>query len=84
MSDPPDILEHMFERRGVASHLDSARDQLCAERRAVALKVIESGRFAQARMAEMSHASEDLIVDDWELVAAELGVELGIVAGPAP
>ena len=73
----------MFESRGVISHLDSARDQLRAERRAVALKVIEAGRFALARMSEMGHAFEDLIVDDWELVAAELGVELGISRGRA-
>lgn len=73
----------MFESRGVASHLDATRDQLRAERKAVALKVIEAGKFAQARMSEMGHASEDLIVDDWELVAAELGAELGISRGRA-
>jgi Domain of unknown function (DUF222) len=73
----------MFERSGVVSHLDSTRDQLRAERKAVALKLIEAGKFALARMAQLGHAFEDLIVDDWELVAAELGVELGISRGRA-
>ena len=50
---------------------------------AVAGKVIEAGRFALARMAELGHAFEDLIVDDWELAAAELGAELGISRGRA-
>ena len=73
----------MFESRGAAIHLDAARDQLRAERAAVALKVIEAGRFALTRMAELGHAFEDLIVDDWELAAAELGAELGISRGRA-
>ncbi|KRD06824.1 hypothetical protein ASE48_12800 [Mycobacterium sp. Root265] len=73
----------MFEILCVASHLDATRDQLRAERQAVALKVIEAGKFAQARMAELGHSFEDLIVDDWELVAAELGAELGISRGRA-
>ncbi len=73
----------MFENRGVASHLDAARDQLRSERRAVAAKILEAGRFALARMAELGHAFEDLIVDDWELAAAELGAELGISRGRA-
>lgn len=74
----------MFESvRGVATHLDAARDQLRAERTAVAAKVLEAGRFALARMAELGHAFEDMIVDDWELAAAELGAELGISRGRA-
>ncbi|KRD04975.1 hypothetical protein ASE48_20285 [Mycobacterium sp. Root265] len=73
----------MFEGRGTTAHLDGARDQLRAERMAVALKLIEAGRFALARMAELGHAFEDLIVDDWELAAAELGAELGISRGRA-
>ncbi len=73
----------MFESRGATAHLDAARDQLRAERVAVALKVIEAGRFALARMVELGHAFEDLIVDDWELAAAELGAELGISRGRA-
>jgi hypothetical protein len=73
----------MFDSRGVSFHLDAAREHLRVERRGVALKVIEAGRYALARMAELGHAFEDLIVDDWELVAAELGVELGISRGRA-
>ncbi|WBP92923.1 phage major capsid protein [Mycolicibacterium neoaurum] len=73
----------MSEKRGVGVHLDAARDQLLAERVAVAAKVVAAGRFALARMAELGHGSEDLIVDDWELVAAELGAELGISRGRA-
>ncbi|MCF6388909.1 hypothetical protein L2K20_18170 [Mycobacterium sp. MBM] len=73
----------MFDTRSVASHLDAARDQLRAERTAVAAKILAAGRFALARMAELGHAFEDLIVDDWELAAAELGAELGISRGRA-
>ncbi|MGN7780955.1 DUF222 domain-containing protein [Mycolicibacterium sp. 22603] len=73
----------MSEKRGVGVHLDAARDQLLAERVAVAAKILAAGRFALARMAELGHGFEDLIVDDWELVAAELGAELGISRGRA-
>ena len=73
----------MFDVSQVSTHLDAARDQLRAERAAVALKVIEAGRFARARMVELGHTFEDLIVDDWELVAAELAAELGISRGRA-
>ncbi|SDF08691.1 protein of unknown function [Mycolicibacterium neoaurum] len=73
----------MSERSGVGVHLDAARDQLRTERTAVAAKVLAAGRFALARMAELGHGFDDLIVDDWELVAAELGAELGISRGRA-
>jgi hypothetical protein len=73
----------MFETSGAAAHLDAAREQLRAERCAVAEKMVAAGRFALVRMAELGHAHEDLIVDDWELVAAELGAELGISRGRA-
>ncbi|MGU3654379.1 DUF222 domain-containing protein [Mycolicibacterium sp. A43C] len=73
----------MSERSSVGVHLDAARHQLLAERTAVAAKVLAAGRFALARMAELGHRLQDLIVDDWELVAAELGAELGISRGRA-
>ncbi|MEX7472859.1 DUF222 domain-containing protein [Mycobacterium adipatum] len=63
--------------------LDAARDQLRAERTAVAAKILAAGRFALARMVELGNAFEDLIVDDWEVVAAELGAELGLSRGRA-
>ncbi len=80
-----DMIEHQFEGPGmvVADHLDAARDQLRAERVAVAAKILAAGRFALARMAELGHAFEDMIVDDWELAAAELGAGLGISRGRA-
>ncbi|MEH3137325.1 MAG: DUF222 domain-containing protein [Mycolicibacterium neoaurum] len=79
------MIEHQFGGPGmvVADHLDAARGQLLAERTAVAAKVLAAGRFALARMAELGHGFDDLIVDDWELVAAELGAELGISRGRA-
>lgn len=73
----------MFEESGTVAHLDSARDHLRTERRAVAEKMVSAGRFALARMAELGHTFEKWIVDDWELVAAELGVELGVSRGRA-
>ncbi|AMO03955.1 MULTISPECIES: HNH endonuclease signature motif containing protein [Mycobacteriaceae] len=73
----------MSERSGVGVHLDAARAQLHVERVAVAAKVVAAGRFALARMVELGHGLQDLIVDDWELVAAELGAELGISRGRA-
>lgn len=63
--------------------LDAARDQLRAERTAVAAKILAAGRFALARMVELGNAFEALIVDDWEVVAAELGAELGLSRGRA-
>lgn len=72
----------MFEVRGL-THLDSARDHLRDERKAVAHKLVAAGRFALDRMAQLGHSFENWIVDDWELVAAELGVELGISRGRA-
>ena len=79
------MIEHQFEASGmvVADHLDATRDQLLAERVAVAAKILAAGRYALARMAELGHGFDDLIVDDWELVAAELGAELGISRGRA-
>ena len=73
----------MFESGGVLTHLDAARAELRAERRAVAHKLVAAGRFALDRMAELGNSHEDWIVDDWELVAAELGAELGISRGRA-
>ncbi|WP_395309166.1 DUF222 domain-containing protein [Mycobacterium sp. AMU20-3851] len=73
----------MFESRGALTHLDAARAELTAERKALAHKLVAAGKFALARMAEMGHSYEDCIVDDWELAAAELGVELGISRGRA-
>ncbi|MEH3131352.1 MAG: DUF222 domain-containing protein [Mycolicibacterium neoaurum] len=73
----------MSERSGVGVHLDAARDQLHAERTAAVAKILAAGRFALARMAELGHRCEDMIVDDWDLVAAELGAELGISRGRA-
>ena len=69
MSYPGGMIERMSEVRGVGVHLDAARDQLHAERVAVAAKILAAGKFALARMAELGHGCEDLIVDDWELVA---------------
>ena len=45
--------------------------------------MVAAGRFAMARMAELGNTHENWIVDDWELVAGELGVELGISRGRA-
>ncbi|WP_395309482.1 DUF222 domain-containing protein [Mycobacterium sp. AMU20-3851] len=73
----------MFDGSGAVTHLDSARDQLRAERAAVAHKLVAAGKFALARMAELGYSFDDLIVDDWELAAAELGAELGISRGRA-
>lgn len=73
----------MFEMSGAAAHLDAAREQLRAERCAVAEKMVAAGRFALVRMAELGHTLERWIVDDWELAAAELGVELGVSRGRA-
>lgn len=73
----------MFEALRVTTHVDSAREHLRTARRAVAEKIVSAGRFALARTAELGHTFERWIVDDWELVAAELGVELGVSRGRA-
>lgn len=73
----------MFESSGALTHLDAARTQLRTERRAVAEKMVAAGRFAMTRMAELGNTFESWVVDDWEMVAAELGVELGVSRGRA-
>ncbi|KAA0109414.1 HNH endonuclease signature motif containing protein [Mycolicibacterium sp. P9-22] len=73
----------MFDGSAVATHLDSTREHLRAERAAIADKLISAGTFALARMAELGHSHQDWIVDDWELAAAELGADLGISRGRA-
>jgi hypothetical protein len=72
----------MFEDHPT-THLDGMREQLRAERKAVAHKLMAAGRFAVSRMAELGNSHESWIVDDWELVAAELGADLGISRGRA-
>ncbi|MGU3503098.1 DUF222 domain-containing protein, partial [Mycobacterium sp. C31M] len=64
-------------------HLDAARDGLVTERAATATKVLAAGRFALDRMLELGNTFDKWVVDDWELIAAEVGVELGISRGRA-
>ena len=41
------------------------------------------GRFTQRRMEQMSGEHDFWCVDDWEVIAAEIGAELGISRGRA-
>jgi hypothetical protein len=49
-----------------------------AERAAFARQLLAVGRFAQHRMEQMSGEHDVWCVDDWEVIAAEIGAELGI------
>ena len=44
---------------------------------------MEVGRFTQRRMEQMSGEHDFWCVDDWEVIAAEIGAELGISRGRA-
>jgi Domain of unknown function (DUF222) len=54
-----------------------------AERAAFARQLLAVGRFAQRRMRQMSGEHDLWCVDDWEIIAAEIGAELGISRGRA-
>ncbi len=47
-----------------------------AERAAFARQLLAVGRFAQRRMEQMSGEHDFWCVDDWEVIAAEIGAEL--------
>ena len=54
-----------------------------AERAAFARQLMAVGRFTQRRMEQMSGEHDFWCVDDWEVIAAEIGAELGISRGRA-
>jgi hypothetical protein len=61
----------------------SRREAQQEERAAFARQLPAVGRFAQRRMAQMSGEHDFWCVDDWEVIAAEIGAELGISRGRA-
>jgi hypothetical protein len=77
------IIEYVFEKCGDAELLEAMGDAQRAERAAFARQLLAVGRFAQRRMEQMGGAHDDWCVDDWEIIAAEIGAELGISRGRA-
>jgi hypothetical protein len=77
------IIEYVFEKCGDAELLEAMGDAQRAERAAFARQLLAVGHFAQRRMEQMGCAHDDWCVDDWEIIAAEIGAELGISRGRA-
>jgi uncharacterized protein DUF222 len=77
------ILEYVFEECGDAELLDLMGEAQQDERAAFARQLLAVGRFAQRRMERISGEHDFWCVDDWEIIAAEIGAELGISRGRA-
>jgi hypothetical protein len=73
----------VFEGCGDAELLALMGDAQQAERVAFARQLMAVGRFAQRRVEQMSGENDFFCVDDWEVIAAEIGAELGISRGRA-
>ncbi|MGV0743160.1 HNH endonuclease signature motif containing protein [Mycolicibacterium sp. XJ870] len=73
----------MFDVSSTPHLLDIASDEQRAERSSAARKLIAVGRFALQRMNEQSDDQGLWCVDGWDVIAAEVGAELGISRGRA-
>jgi Domain of unknown function (DUF222) len=73
----------VFEGCADAELLEVMGEAQHAERAAFARQLMAVGRFAQRRMEQMSGEHDFWCVDDWEVIAAEVGAELGISRGRA-
>lgn len=58
--------------------LDTMREAQRTERLALAQRILAAGRLCQMRMAKAEAAHEIWCVEDWDVVAAEIGAELGM------
>jgi hypothetical protein len=74
-------VEFMFDSDSAL--LDVMRDAQRDERAGAARKVIAAGRFFLQRRTALGGAHEDWCVDDWDVIGAEVGAELGVSRGRA-
>jgi hypothetical protein len=73
----------VFEGCGDAELLELMGEAQRSERAGFARQLLATGRFTERRMEQMSGEHDFWCVDDWEVVAAEIGAELGISRGRA-
>ncbi|MGX9788658.1 HNH endonuclease signature motif containing protein [Mycobacterium sp. MMS18-G62] len=68
----------MFERLADGELLDLMGEAQRDERSALARQLVAVGRFTQRRIEQGTDEHNFWCVDDWEVIAAEIGAELGI------
>ena len=83
LSGQAPIIKHVFEECGDVELLDLMGDAQQAQRAAFARQLLAVGRFGLRRTEQMSGEQDFSCVDDWEVIAAEIGAELGISRGRA-
>jgi Domain of unknown function (DUF222) len=75
---PGRIIEYVFEGCTDAELLAAMGDAQQAERAAFARQLMAVGRFTERRIAQQTDEHNFWCVDGWEVIAAEIGAELGI------
>ncbi len=83
MSVGDGILAHMFDTASDAGLVDLMGQAQRASRVEIARQLLAIGHFSLRRVPECDGENDDKVVDDWEVVAAEIGAELGISRGRA-
>jgi hypothetical protein len=76
-------IEYAFDGCGNAELLELMGEAQRSERAGFARQLLATGRFTERRMEQISGEHDFWVVDDWEVVAAEIGAELGISRGRA-
>ena len=77
------IIKHVFEGLADGELLDAMGVAQREERSAFARQLVAVGRFTQRRIGQGTDEHNFWCVDDWEVIAAEIGAELGISRGRA-
>jgi hypothetical protein len=76
-------IEYVVEECGDAELLAAIGDAQQAERAAFARQLLAVGTFPSAASNKPQGEHDQWCVDDWEVIAAEIGAELGISRGRA-
>jgi hypothetical protein len=77
------IIKHVFEGFADGELLDVMGAAQRDQRSAFACQLVAVGRFTQRRIEQGTDEHNFWCVDDWEVIAAEIGAELGISRGRA-
>jgi hypothetical protein len=77
------IIEYVFDECGDVELLDLMGDAQQAERAAFARQLLAVGVFTVRRIEQQTDEHNFWCVDGWEVIAAEIGAELGISRGRA-
>ncbi len=79
----PAIIEYVFEDCGDAQLLDLMGKAQQEERAAFACQLLAVGTFTVRRIEQQTDEHNFWCVDGWEVIAAEIGAELGVSRGRA-